>query len=195
MNPPCAGNAHECLMSGRAGKDRSMRREISMAAFRTPRIRRRDVSGAAHEAPRALRFVLTTVSGLKTMSAKRQAPSAKRQAPSAKRQAPSAKRQAPSASLWPRRPSPLARPAGRAAASLPILSAAARGDVTVSAGSLRTGPVAAPAARPFAHHPPGPVHRRFAAGRARSERPASIPDRRAFGRNPSGPATIIGENP
>ena len=62
-----------------------MRREISMAAFRTPRIRRRDVSGAAHEAPRALRFVLTTVSGLKTMSAKRQAPSAKRQAPSAER--------------------------------------------------------------------------------------------------------------
>ena len=70
-----------------------MRREISMAAFRTPRIRRRDVSGMAQEAPRALdrtlKFALTTVSGLKTMSAERRAPSAERRAPSAERRAPS----------------------------------------------------------------------------------------------------------
>ena len=56
-----------------------MRREISMAAFRTRRIRRRDVSGAAHEAPRAPprilkfapKFALTRAPGLKTTSAER----------------------------------------------------------------------------------------------------------------------------
>ena len=218
-----------------------MRREISMAAFRIFRIRRRDVSGAVREAARAPhralnlapRFALTRAPGLKTISAKRQAPSAKRQAPSAKRQAPSAKRQAPSAKrqapsakrqapsakrqapsakrqapsalIWPRRPSPLARPAGRAAAALPILSAAASGDFTVSAGSMRTPPCG-PGLSPHRRRPapsggppsctPSPGSPPIRRGpRPVGQRPESIPDRRDFGRNPSGPATIIGENP
>ena len=177
----------------------SAKRQAPSAKRQAPSAKRQAPS-AKRQAPSAKRQAPSAKRQAQAPSAKRQAPSAKRQAPSAKRQAPSAKRQAPSALIWPRRPSPLARAAGRAAASLPILSAAARGDFTVSTGFMRTtpcGPGLSPHRRTALSHaiprPGSPPVRR--GPRPVGQRPASIPDRRDFGRNPSGPATIIGENP